>query len=164
MGNENLLDDFTEYIENLCRKHVLIKHSAEKKHFVRLDNDELLQEGKANIYYPVVTMEKLTVSYTSQPDNFRKSRHVELMFLDHIRDAGDFNNIENVWTKMEAVAEDFIKKIRVDKRNLPFLKSLVMDNAELDYVENIKAHLWGVLLSFDINLPFDNCLDPDRFE
>lgn len=164
MENKNLLDEFTAYIEDLCKKHTWIQHTAERKHFIRLDSDELLQEGKANIYYPVVTMDKLTVSYTSEPDNFRKSRYIELMFLDHIRDAGDFNNIQNVWTKMEAVAEDFLNKIRMDKRNLPFLKSLMIDNAELEYVENIKTHLWGVLLSFNIDLPFNNCLDPDRFD
>lgn len=165
--NPGLLDDFTRYIENLCKKHVLIKHSAEEKHFVRLDNDELLQEGKAGIYCPVVTMDKLANTYTDQEDNFRKRRHVELMFLDHIRDAGNFNDIESVWTTMESVAEDFLKKIRADRKdrvNYPFLRSLVISNVELYYVENIEEHLWGVLLSFETDLPFNNCLDPERFD
>jgi len=166
-NNDNLLDDFTAYIESLCRKHTSIKHTGEKKHFVRLDNDELLQDGKANLYYPLVTMDKLTVSYTGLDDSFRKGRHVELMFLDHISDVGNFDNISDVWSNMESVAEDFLKKIRIDRRNTtlyPFLKSLTIDNAELDYVENIQTHLWGVLLSFDIGLPFNNCIEPGRFE
>lgn len=164
MGNNNLIDQFTEYIEDLCRKHTSIKHTSNRKHFVRLAVDEMLQESKANIYYPVVTMEKLTNTYTGQEDSFRKNRHIELMFLDHLKDGGDFNSIESVWANMESVAEDFLKKIRNDRRTHVFLKSLKIDNAELDYVENIQTHLWGVLLSFDIGLPFDNCIASGRFE
>ncbi|MDR2003601.1 MAG: hypothetical protein LBQ74_11255 [Prevotella sp.] len=164
--NQGLLDDFTRYIENLCKKHILIKHSAEKKHFVRLDSDEFFQGESADICYPLVAMDKLASTYTDQEDNFRKRRHVELMFLDHIEDIGDFDNIESVWATMESIAEDFLKKIRADRKNrvdYPFLRSLVISNVELYYVENIHTHLWGVLLSFETDLPFNNCLDPGRF-
>ncbi|MDH6355477.1 hypothetical protein M2132_001820 [Dysgonomonas sp. PH5-45] len=167
MANDNLLDQFTGYIESLCAKHTSIRHSPSKKHFVRLDNDELLQEGKSNIFYPVVVMEKLTITYSGLEDSFRKSRHIELLFLDHVRDAGNFGNIESIFTNMESIAEDFLKKIRIDKRdtsNYPFLKSLVISNAEIEYVENIHTHLWGVLLAFDMELPFNNCIAAGRFE
>ena len=164
MGNKNLLDEFDNYIEDLCRKHTSIRHTDKKKHFVKLAKDEILQEGKAVVFYPVVTLEKLTNTYTGLADSFRKNRHVELMFLDHLSDGGNFKQIESVWTNMESVAEDFLKKIREDRRVYPFLKSLKVDNAELDYVENVQTHLWGVLLSFDIDLPFDNCIAPGRFD
>lgn len=164
MANKNLLDEFDNYIEGLCRKHTSIRHTDAKKHFVKLATDEILQGGKAIVFYPVVTLEKLTNSYTGLADSFRKNRHVEMMFLDHITDSGNFKQIEAVWTNMEFVAEDFLKKIREDRRVYPFFKSLKIDNAELDYVENIQAHLWGVLLSFDIDLPFDNCIPQGRFE
>ncbi len=160
METNNLLQDFTKYIETLCSKHVEIKHSKEKKHFIRLDNDEMLQEGKY-IHYPVVTMEKLTASYSDQEDNTTKNRHVEMMFLDHISDTGNFNHIENTWSRMESIAEDFIMKIKSDRRSrkYPFLKNLKMTGIELDFVENVATLLWGVLLSFDIELPFSGCIN-----
>lgn len=167
MVNKKPLIDFTLYIEDLCKSHTLIKHRPTEKHFVRLAKDELLQETRALVFYPVVTMESLTNSYTSLEDSFRKSRHLELMFLDHVGDIGDFDSIEKVWDDMESIAEDFIRKIRVDKRDrkkYPFLQSLNMTSVELDRVENVQTHLWGVLLSFDLDLPFDNCIDAGRFE
>lgn len=163
----NLLENFTLYLEDLCRKHTSIKHTDKKKHFVRLGSDEMLQEGKVDIFYPVVTLDKLTNSYSGLEDSLRKSRHVEMLFLDHVSDAGNFKRIESVQSEMEGVAEDFLRKIRLDRRdrvNYPFLKDLRIDEAEIDYAANVQTHLWGVLLSFDLDIPFDSCLPPGRFE
>ncbi|MDR1098008.1 MAG: hypothetical protein LBL57_07750 [Tannerella sp.] len=164
MERNDLISDFTSYIENLCRQHTVILHSAEKKHFVRLDSDEMLQGERTGICYPVVTLERLTVSYTGPADGISKVRHIEMMFLDHVKDPGNFNAISGIWSSMESVAEDFIRKIRTDRKNrkdYPFLGGI--SGMELDYVENIVSHLWGVLLSFDYGIPFSECIAPGRF-
>lgn len=165
MEKNNDLTAFTNYIESLCEKHTSINHTEEKKHFLELGNDQQLQEGK-KIYYPVVTMEQLTTSYSDLTDSVSKKRNIELMFLDHVKDAGDFNNINAIWNNMEGIAEDFLRKIKVDRRNrdtYPFLNKLKLNSAELDLVENVSTHLWGVLLSFELELPFSECIEDGRF-
>lgn len=165
MANNQDLTDFTKYIESLCEQHTSINHTKDKAHFLELGNDQQLQMGK-KLYYPVVTMEKLTNSYSDQPDNIRKKRNIELMFLDHVPDATNFKNINSIWDNMEWIAEDFLRKINQDKRDkktYPFLQKLRLSNAELDLVENVSTHLWGVLLSFEIDLPFSECIEVGRF-
>ncbi len=164
---QNLIDSFTAYIENLCRHHTVIGHTDNRKHFVDLSTDELLQEGKSLVYYPVVTIQKLTNSYDGREDALRKTRYVELMFLDHLQDRGSFKQMEKAWAQMEQVAEDFLRRIRIDRRDrqaYPWLRSVSIEKAEGDYVENVVSHLWGYLLTFDLDMPFDNCIEPGRFD
>ncbi len=161
----NTLDDFTQYVENLCRKHVEIKHSDDDCHFLQLNDDQQFQELK-NITFPMVTLDKLTVSYTGSEDSTRKSRYCELMFLDKAG-AGDFVEIQEVKNRMERVAEDFVKKMKADRKQrtlYPFLKTLVLSGVEFNFVEN-KAHgLYGGLLSFNFDLPFVDQLEAGRFD
>lgn len=164
MENRNSLDAFTLYIEDLCRRHTSINHTADEKHFVRLNSEELPQEQHTIIKYPVVTMDKITATYTGAVDAEHKSRNIELMFLDWVTDPGDSNRIEAVFANMEEIAEDFLRRMKTDRRNkaYPFLKNFTI-SAELDYVEAVSTLFYGVLLSFDFDAPFDNCIKDGRF-
>lgn len=162
----DLLSDFTTYIESLCAKHVDIKHSPEtERHFVELSTDKVIQSMKS-LYYPFVTLDKLSIAYPWTDDNRRKRRYLEMMFLDNVSDAGDFARIQSVKNNMEKIAEEFLLKIdndRKDRIKYPFLRGLVMDSIEINYVENESATLYGVLLSAQYELPFPGCLDEGRF-
>ncbi len=161
----NQLSDFTSYIEKLCRDHVDIRHSDRKQHFVELNNDQQMQDAKG-LYHPIVTLDKLTVNYIGQEDATNKSRYVEMMFLDSTSQKGDFNAIQLIKNKMERVAEDFLKKMKVDRKNrkkFPFLRNLSITDAELNFVENGPMGLYGALLSFVFELPFDETLEDGRF-
>ena len=164
MGN-NVLKDFADYVEYFCRIHTKIMHRDDRKHFVRLDNQELQQSINANLYYPVVTLEKLTAGYSDVADSPQKTRHIEMLFLDSVSDAGNPKEIENVQSRMENIAESFIFKTQKMRRNSKFetLRNLKMSNIELDYVSNIATLLWGVLLSFDVEIPISNCIDENDF-
>lgn len=162
----DLLNDFTAYIESLCEKHVDIKHNPSgERHFVELSTDKMMQKMKS-LYYPFVTLDKLTVTYPWNDDNRRKRRYLEMMFLDNVSDAGDFARIQAVKNNMEKIAEEFLLKIdenRKDRRAFPFLRGLVMDGVEINYIENESATLYGVLLSAQYELPFPGCLAAGRF-
>jgi hypothetical protein len=163
MSNNNL-SDFTSYIESLCEKHVDILH-GDDKHFVDLSDEKQLNDQKT-LCYPLVTMEKLTVSYEGAEDFMTKNRYIEMMFLDSVSDAFDFVSIQEAKVLMETIAEDFIKKIKADKkkRNLyPFLKNLTLSDINLDYVEISARNVYGVLLSFFYELGFDETLDTSKF-
>ena len=162
----DLLDDFTAYIESLCEKHVDIQHNPSgERHFVELSTDKMMQKMK-NLYYPFVTLDNLTITYPWSDDNRRKRRYLELMFLDNVSDTGDFVRIQEVKNNMEKIAEEFLLKIdedRKDRRTFPFLRGLVMEGVEINYVENESATLYGVLLSAQYELPFPGCLSSGRF-
>lgn len=160
----NSLDDFTSYIENLCRKHVVIKHTDEDCHFIQLNDDQQFQDLKS-MTFPIVSLDKLTISYTGSEDSTRKSRYCELMFLESAS-AGDFSEIQIVKNRMERVAEDFVKKMKADRKQralYPFLKTLVLSGIEFNFVENKADGLYGGLLSFNFDLPFIEALEPGRF-
>ena len=164
----NQLSDFTEYTENLCVKHVDILHvvdDEDHKHFIELNDEQQLQDAKS-FCYPLVTMDKLTISYNGQQDSTLKNRYVEIMFLDSVSDTGDFKRIQQVKNSMERVAEDFIMKMKTDRKDrvaYSFLKCLVLSNIELNFVENKAINLYGVLLSFNFELPFVETLEAGRF-
>jgi hypothetical protein len=161
----NLLKDFSAYVEYFCTIHRKIAHSPDKKHFVRLDHEELAQSLNGKLYFPVVTLEKLTASYSNMTDNPQKSRHIEMLFLDKIPDSGNFKQIERVQSEMESLAESFIFKTKKMKRSpaFPFLRSLQFRDIEIDYVSNIATLLWGVLLSFELETPVSECVDENDF-
>jgi len=168
MENNNLLAAFTAYIETLCTSHVEIKHvkdDEDSRHFIELNTDQQMHSLK-NICYPLVCMEKLTISYTGPEDSTNKNRYCELMFLESVSDTTDFDTIQKMTNKMERIAEDFIKKFKVDRKNraaYPFLKRLVISNIELNPIENKSISLYGWLLSFNFELPFIETLEPGRF-
>ena len=165
MPNDNLLANFTDYIKSLCASHVEILHTSSRKHFIELNDDEQLQNSKS-LCYPLVALEKLSVFYNGQEDSALKNRHIEMMFLQTVKDAGDFTKIQEVKNAMERIAEDFIKKMKVDRKNrkiYPFLKNMVLSNIELNFVENKGMNLYGALISFDFELKFDETLEVGRF-
>jgi len=161
----NVLKDFTAYVEYFCSIHKQIAHTKDKKHFVRLDSQELSQSLTTVLYFPVVTLEKLTASYSDQVDSPLKTRHIEMLFLDKVPDPGDFKKIEEIQSEMERIAESFIFKTKKMKRNPAFsvLRNLRLTNVEIDYVSNIATLLWGVLLSFDLETPIMECINDNDF-
>lgn len=165
MAEINLIDDLTSYFEGLCKKHAWVCHTDQKKHFVRLDKEEQLYVGKT-IYYPVVTMESLTSNYPMHEDSLTKGRYIEIMVLDHVSGSGDYSKIEATKARMETIAEDFLRRIRIDRKKrseYPILKSMSMSDVELDYVEGVATSLYGVLLSFNLSMPFKESIDEGHF-
>lgn len=159
----NTISSFSKYLENLCRQHKDILHSDENKHFIRLCANEQLSARKT-ICLPLVSLDKLTVSYKGDADNVKKNRLVEILFLDNVNDAGDFEKISDTWDRMEKLADDFLLKIKEDSKdrdNYPFLRNFSIGGAELEYLENVGT-LWGVILSIEILISFGECINLDE--
>lgn len=158
MVTYNTLQLLTTYIENLCAQHVDIRHSTERCHFVRLCADEQMTKSKT-LYPPIVSMEKVVSKYTGPEESLNKSRSIDLMFLDNVKDTHDFNLINEVWEHMESIADDFMIKINQDKQdrvNYPFLRNVNLSGSTLDYVESVGT-MWGVIVSINISAPAIDC-------
>lgn len=163
--SNNQLSDFTLYMESLCKKHIDILHSDDQKHFVELNKAQQLTESKLFVY-PLVTIDKLTVNYQNAEDFMTKNQHVEIMFLESVSDPADYAGIQQALNKMERITEDFIRKMKIDKRDrqaYPYLRNLALSDIELNFVENSSLGVYGTLLSMNFELPFVEVLDQGRF-
>lgn len=160
----NTIQELTDYFEELAVKHKQIRHSAEENHYIRLCADEQLS-ARRSIVPPVVSFDKLVADYQGTTDAVKKSRSVELMFLDNVKDVHDYDEISAVWEKMEQLADDFLMKILQDRTNrvdYPFLRYVDVSSARLEYVESV-GNFWGVLLSLRITAPALNCSNIDEY-
>lgn len=160
----NSLRYFSLYIEMLSRMHKEIRHSNAETHFVELASDQQFQKMKSLIY-PIVAFDRLTISYSLQGDSERKNRYVEIMFLDKCQ-VGDFVEIKKIKDRMERVAEDFLIRIRNDRKkrdSYKFLRTLTLDSAELNYVENEMIGVYGAMLSVNVDSPMSYCFTEDPF-
>lgn len=162
----NSLEQFTAYIALLCAKHVDIQHSESDKRFIELNDEKQLQQSKTQLY-PLVAIDKLTITYPGANDAMRKNRIVDLLFLDKVENASDYSQIQATINKMERMAEEFLIKIKIDSRDrvlYPYLKNLLLSSAELNIIEQPMNKLYGALLTFSYELPFAEYIEPGRFD
>lgn len=162
----NSLEQLTAYIELLCTKHVDIRHTPTKRRFIELNNEKQLEQSKTQLY-PLVAMDKLTISYPGINDAMRKNRVVDLLFLDKVKNPGDYAELQAVKNKMERIAEEFFIKMKIDscdRVNYPFLKNQLISSVELNVIENNSLGVHGALLSFSSELPFVEHIEAGRFD
>ena len=149
----------------LCAKHVDIHHTPEEPHFIELNDEKQLAAGK-NQVYPLVALDKLTISYSGANDSMLKSRVCDILFLDKAP-AGDYVEVQRIKNKMELIAEEFVVKMKQDSRDrakYPYLRNLVVGSIEINHVDNEGINLHGALLSFSYELPFPETISEGRFD
>ena len=161
---DNSLNQFTAYIELLCAQHVEIQHTEDEHHFIELNDEKQLAANK-NQVYPLVAIDKLTISYNGFNDAMSKNRLCDILFLGK-SPAGDYVHVQETKNKMERVAEDFVVRMKVDSRNrtkYPFLRNLVIGSIEINQIDHEGNNLHGALLSFSYELPFIEKVPDGRF-
>ena len=162
----NSLQDFTAYIESLCTKHVDIRHIKSDPRFIELNSEKQLNAQRTQLY-PIVALDKLTISYSGQNDAMQKSRIVDLLFLDKAKQVGDYAEVQLIKNRMERIAEEFVIRIKMDSKdrvNYPYLRNLVIGSIELNLIDNEGINLHGALLSFSYELPFTEYIEAGRFK
>ena len=162
---DNSLTQFAAYVEMLCAKHVDIHHTPEEPHFIELNDEKQLAAGK-NQVYPLVALDKLTISYSGANDGMLKSRVCDILFLDKAP-VGDYVEVQLIKNKMEIIAEEFVVKMKQDSRDrakYPYLRNLVVGSIEINHVDNEGINLHGALLSFSYELPFSETITEGRFD
>jgi len=161
----NSLEQFTAYIESLCTKHVDIQHTVLEPRFIELNNEKQLKQSKEQLY-PVVALDKLTISYSGANDAMQKNRVVDILFLDKSDSATDYEQIQTIKNNMERIAEEFVIKIKIDskdRKNYAFLRNLLIGSIEINLIDNEQINLHGALLSFSYELPFVEYISEGRF-
>lgn len=162
MSNQSL-NEFIAYIRSLCSAHVEIQHSDTQKHFIEIGSEQQL--SAKSLHLPVVALDKLEITYKGQTDNYRKDRFIQILFLDKVSDPANYGRIKEVNDAMEAIAEDFVNKMREDRmlKKHDFLKCLIISEIQVVTVEQKNLNLYGAMMSFNFDLPYSGALTPGRF-
>lgn len=146
--------NFSEYIAKLCELHKAIKHSSNEVHYT--DVSEGAQNGYAHMHmhYPCVVLEEESVTFSTGQTPLEHDRYI-ILFVDHVRDTGDADEIRNVFNTMKTVGIDFLRRFSRDKKKLVKpLERFSINEVEMTRVSLKAAALYGYAMSVNIESKF----------
>lgn len=146
--------NFSEYIDNLCRQHKTIKHSDEECHYTDISEDAQNGYAHMHMHYPCIVLEEESVTFTAGQKDLEHDHYI-LLFLDHVRDTGDADEIRSVFNDMKTVATDFLRRFARDKRKIvkPMAQFSIND-VEMERVSLRAAALYGYAMTVNIDTTF----------
>lgn len=155
------ITNFSQYIEQLCRRHVDVRHEElGQKHFL-CSTDEMTTSLDSRLCYPAVILTKGSYRYDGADGGLSKDYDYNLLIVDHISDSGDYVQIEDKTMKCEQILDEFFNQIIEDKRLrvAPFLVGFSLPGTEVDHVVNTGLSLYGVVASFNLGKTYlgKNC-------
>jgi hypothetical protein len=147
------------YFEALARQHKDIRHSDAQKHFFRMELDEVMDGvNRTDVAFPMLVLEGYSFDFTDQrSDNPIKNRRGAFLLIDHVSDQSDFNRIESVWDRMEAIGDDILRRIKADKRNpaAPAVRGFDLDSVEALLLAAELNGNYGIRFTYTISSPLD---------
>lgn len=139
---------FTEYIEDLAKRHVEIKHDPVNAiHFLSSENRKHISMD-SELCYPAIILDRGSgLSFSGGPGAYFMDKMYVLYIVDHVSDTSDYSEIDQAFQKCEDILCDIINKMISDKRNpeLRFLKTFKLEDVEGDYIENIDHSHYGIM-------------------
>lgn len=147
---------------DLCARHVDIRHNPEGEiHFVDSGAEKEMAQDSI-LHYPAVIIEKGHYQYTGSEVGLSKDYDYMIFVLDHVSDAGDFDQIRQKRERCEKILDELLNQIVADKRARlhKFLAGFSLPGTEVDPVENIDNTLYGVMGMFNLSVPYNaiNCI------
>lgn len=167
MQKNNRFSEFIGYIEELSRCHSEIQNGVDgRKHFIRLDTDELDNSIKQTLGFPVVCMDRYSANLSGQDSNRFKKRGITLMFLDYVSDVKNYDRIHTVWDNCESIADDFISRIYNDVTagKVPGVMAMDLSEVEYELAGNKSINLYGVVVTFTVSFRFCEFSGSGNFE
>ncbi len=78
------INNFSQYLEDLCRRHVDLLHDTKGIHFLDM-NDKMNTGIDSQLCYPCVIMEKNSYKYSGEEGSYNKERdHLLFVISFHI--------------------------------------------------------------------------------
>jgi len=158
-----VLQELSNYIEDLCRRHILIKHSSSERHFVNLNDDKKQTALAQELHYPAVYFS--TSGYQLQgTDTAMKRMHTcRLEVWYHVTDTADYAQIEQRLSQANDILCDILAQMIHDKRQraVSVLKGIMLDGVQVFDIENRDNALYGCYA--DIPVPTALCI-ADRLQ
>ena len=134
------------YFQNLAREHRKVMHADDECHFSALQ-DEAQNSYARTMHYPCVTVEMGDIYFTGSSDAAKTEQVVTLFFLDHVTDAGDYEQIQDKFDLTCGIMKDFVRRMIRDRRNGVTLMAR-FDPSELEahavYLESAGLYGWAL--------------------
>lgn len=153
-----VLTELSNYIEDLCRSHILIKHSSKECHFVNL-NDDKKQTGLAQrLHYPGMYFATSGYRLKGTDTDMKRNHTCRLEVWSHVEDTGNYGEIELRLSQANEILCDILAKMIHDKRKrtVPVLKGISLDGVEVKDIMNASNALYGCYV--DIIVPSSLCI------
>jgi hypothetical protein len=158
--------DLVSYFEKIAAEHIEIKHTKAKCRFYRFELDEVITASCVNINYPALILEAYDFNYKdSRADNIMKSRSGAFILIDKVKDSGNYNEIHQVWDKLEAIGDDILVRMRSDKasRLVPVLRDFDISESEGVPFPVQDLGQYGVRFTFSLKSPVNVDIDNSRW-
>lgn len=150
------MTDFEEYIEDLCRRHPMIKHEVDGKcHYSCLADDSQTKFARA-MRYPCVVVDSGDFSFGGETGNVLLNTEFSVMFLQHVSDTGNNKEVIMAFRTMKQVLLDFARKFSRDKRSMKhrFLNRFTLLGSEGHRIYMKDVSLYGYVLFFNTDESF----------
>lgn len=140
-----------EYFEALSTSHVMVQHSAEEPHFAcSIDDAATLMARR--LHYPAVFLNEGDIIIGGSNGNELTEREHILAFVQHVRDAGDIEEVAAAFDTTETIMRDFLAKMVTDKqKGIAPVARFSAIGSEAHRVELAEAGLYGWMLFFNIS-------------
>lgn len=151
----------TDYIEQLAREHMMVRHTDESPHFVNLNDDKRNTSLAQELRYPAVYFEstdfQIEASSTSVSRNY--TCHIEV--LVHVTDTGDYAEVERALSDSSQIITDIFVRMMHDrvgrKPEHKWLLSLSPSSPiKVLPIQNAENALYGCLAEFSV--PLSGCI------
>lgn len=147
-----------DYIEQLAREHMMVRHTDKSPHFVNLNDDKRNTSLVQELRYPAVYFEstdfQIEASSTSVSRNY--TCHIEV--LVHVTDTGDYAEVERALSDSSQIITDIFVRMMHDRvGRKPKHKWLLLLNPSSPIkvlpIQNAENALYGCLAEFSVPLP-----------
>ncbi len=158
--------DLIQYFKTLATQHVAIGHSANEKHFYRFELDEILTNIR-DVNYPALILEGYRFSLNDKKsDNVMKERTGAFVLIDHLHDGFDFDEMHELWDRLETICDDLITRIKSDKRNpaAVAVRDFDLGSVQVALIANEMAHNYGIRCTFTITSLFTTDVNPAKWD
>jgi len=160
---------YTEYIgyfEDIATNHRAIRHSRSNKHFFRIDLEELIAGLKTKISYPCLVLESYDWRMTDHvSDNILKERNCAFMILMRPKNAGDYDEVSDLFNQAEVIVDDILALMWYHKHNKihDIIADIDMNTIEVLPVNGFIENAVGYRVSFQTITGHNIALDENKW-
>lgn len=145
---------YYQYIEDLAKSHVMVRHSDTEKHFFRGELEEFYMDLRNKVKFPAVIAESWEITFNQET----KERETSFIIASSYRESKNWESIYFVMDLCERIGDDFLRRIISDTSD----GAICADVELLSAVPMLdEQHLYvGVRYTIRLSCPFN----PDQDE
>lgn len=151
----------TDYIEQLAREHMMVRHTDESPHFVNLNDDKRNTALVQELSYPAVYFESTDFQIEASSTSVSRNYTCHLEVLVHVTDTGNYAEVERALSDSSQIITDIFVRMMHDrvgrKPEHKWLLSLSPSSPiKVLPIQNAENALYGCLAEFSV--PLSGCI------